>query len=96
VAIAQEGLHSMKTKNIPMTIMKVDLEKDYYKVDWTYLWLLLLQMGMNIQIVNWIMGCLHSISFVVLIYGTPYGFFRASRGLRQGCSLSPFLFLLVV
>jgi hypothetical protein len=53
-------------------------------------------MGMNLQIVYWIMRCLSSTSFVVLINGSPSGFFNASRGLLQGCPLSPFLFLLIV
>ena len=42
------------------------------------------------------MGCIQSASFAVLINGSPSNFFRASRGIRQGCPLSPFLFLLVV
>jgi hypothetical protein len=44
---------------------------------------------------NWIMGYLESINFAVLINGSPSSFFRATRGLRQGCPMSPFLFLLI-
>jgi len=42
------------------------------------------------------MGLLTLVSFIVLINGSPSGFFNASRGLEQGCSLSPFLLLLVL
>jgi hypothetical protein len=36
------------------------------------------------------------VSFAVLINGVASPFFKSERGLRQGCSLSHFLFLLVV
>jgi hypothetical protein len=41
------------------------------------------------------MGCVQSASFVVLINEAPSRFFKASRGLRQGFPLSPFLFQIV-
>ena len=55
----------------------------------------MIQIGMDLETVNWIMGCVQSASFVVLINGSPSNFFRSSRGLRQGCPLSPFLFMLI-
>lgn len=42
------------------------------------------------------MGCISITSFVVLINGEASPFFKAERGLRQGCPLSPLIFLLVV
>jgi len=42
------------------------------------------------------MGCATYANFTVLINGKPTKFFKSTRGLRQGCPLSPFLFLLVV
>jgi len=42
------------------------------------------------------MGCVCSANFVVLVNGSPSNFFKCGRGLRQGCPLSPLLFLLVV
>eukprot|EP00253_Pinus_taeda_P020147 PITA_20147 len=40
------------------------------------------------------MGCITNINFVVLINGAASHFFKSQRGLRQGCPLSPLLFLL--
>jgi hypothetical protein len=45
---------------------------------------------------NWIMSCVTSSSFVVLLNGEATHFFRSGRGLSQGCPLSPLLFILVM
>ena len=42
------------------------------------------------------MGCVSSANFAVLVNGSPSSFFSASRGIRQGCPLSPLLFILVI
>ena len=47
------------------------------------------------EMVEWIMGCIQSTSFAALINGSPYSFFIPTRGIQQGFSLSPFVFLLV-
>jgi hypothetical protein len=96
VALAQETLHSIKKNNLKVTILKLDLAKAYDRVDWNFLRLALLKMGMTTKIVNSIMGCLDSATFAILINGSPSRFFKVMRGLKQGCPLSPFLFLIVV
>lgn len=57
--------------------------------------MLLTHLGFKIYFINWVVGCITSVSFVVLINGAASPFFKGKRGLRQGCLLSPLLFLLV-
>ena len=43
--VAQEGLHSMKNKQIKGAILKIDLSKAYDKVSWLYIHMLMNHLG---------------------------------------------------
>ena len=40
-------------------------------------------------------GCLSSVSYAILVNGNAKGWVKATRGLREGDPLSPFLFTIV-
>lgn len=42
----------------------------------------------------WIMQCVSTVSYSILINGEPTSFFKSSAGLRQGDPLSSYLFIL--
>jgi len=95
IGVAQEGLHSMKKAKIKGAALKIDLSKAYDKVSWLFLRLILTHLGFHINVIRWIMSCITTVSFSVLINGSASPFFHSERGIRQGCPLSPLLFLLV-
>ncbi|RVW37057.1 Translation initiation factor IF-2, chloroplastic [Vitis vinifera] len=53
-------------------------------------------MGFGEKWIRWIWWCISTASFLVMINGTPTGFFQSSRGLRQGNPFSPYLFVIAV
>ena len=65
VGITQELLHSIKTKNSNVLVLKLDLVKDFDRVNWTFIRLLLIQIGIPLMGVKWTMGCVSSSCFVV-------------------------------
>ena len=83
-------------KNIKGLILKIDLSKAFDKVSWLYIKIILIHLGFPPTFIRWIMCCITYVSFSVLINGSASHFFHAERGLRQGCPLSPLLFMLVM
>lgn len=96
VGLVQEVLHSAKARLAPAISLKIDLEKSYDKVNWSFLCLTLFQIGLPFEMVRWIMACVTGANFIVLINEVPSESFNCSRGIRQGFPLSPYLFLLII
>jgi len=86
----------MQTKKIKGMILKADLSKAFDRVSWLYIRMLLTHLGFPIGVIKWVMCCITNISFSVLINGVASPFFHYERGLKQGCPLSPLLFLLLM
>ena len=65
-------------------------------MDWSYMKLILFQIGLSPDLVELIMSAVTTTWFVVLINRVPMDFFKGSRGIWQGFPLSLYLFILVV
>uniref|UniRef100_A0A2N9IH31 Reverse transcriptase domain-containing protein n=1 Tax=Fagus sylvatica TaxID=28930 RepID=A0A2N9IH31_FAGSY len=96
VLVANECLDSRLKGAHPGVICKLDVEKAYDHVNWKFLLYLLERCGFPLKWRRWISYCISTVRFSILINGSPEGFFGSSRGIRQGDSLSPLLFVLVM
>lgn len=94
VTISQESIHSIKICKSKDYLMKNYLSKAYDHMDWDFLHLFLPTIGFPHRHARLIMAYVTSTLVAVLINGLPIDFFKISRGLRQGCELSPLLFII--
>lgn len=76
--------------------VKVDLYKAYDSVRWDFLLSLLQAYHFPPSIIQIIKECTTTPTFSININGRDIGFFHSTRGLRQGCPLAPYLFILVM
>ena len=96
VLIANEAIDSILKSKGGTILCKMDIEKVYDHVEWYFLFSVLEKMGFGEKWIRWIKWCVSTASSSVLVNGTPTGFFQSSRGLRQGDSFSPYLFVVVM
>jgi mannosylglycoprotein endo-beta-mannosidase len=96
VGVAHECLHNISQKKQKALVMKIDLKKAFDSINWDLLRLILHTASFGIPFMNWIMTCVTSANLSVLINGEASRFFHCERVLRQGCPLSPYLFILVL
>ena len=88
-----DPLLSIQRKEKGMVI-KLDLANAFDRVKHSFLVRVLRKFGFGENFINWISACISEPWIAPLVNGIAVGFFKASRGLRQGCPLSLLLFVL--
>ena len=89
-------MHYTECENIPAILIAIDFEKAFDCLDWSFLHLCLSKFGFPNTILKWVQTLYSNISSCVTNNGFASSHFPVERGVRQGCPLSPYLFIIAV
>jgi hypothetical protein len=95
VVVVNEVVDLARRNGQSCLILKVDFEKAYDLVEWSFLEYMLRRFGFCNKWIEWIRACVFSGNMSVLVNGCPTEEINIQRGLKQGDPLAPFLFLMV-
>ncbi|KAF7144179.1 hypothetical protein RHSIM_Rhsim05G0098600 [Rhododendron simsii] len=90
-----EHIRKRKKGQSALYALKLDMNKAYDRVDMDFLLGILRVMGFSLKWIGWILQCVSTVSFSVLVNGRKSRTFVPTCGLRQGDLLLPCLFILV-
>ena len=96
LSLIRDLLEYVDRENLPLALLSLDQEKAFDRVDWGFLIRILSSFNFGPDFIQWIKLFYNNIQSAVVINGWTSSFFSPSRGVRQGCPLSPLLYVITI
>ena len=85
-----------KSGKSPVLLLSIDAEKAFDRVDWGFMMDTLQHLGLGPKIRHWIQNLYSRPTAMVKVNGNMSAPFEMYNGTRQGCPLSPLLYVLTL
>jgi hypothetical protein len=92
VVALHEILHEVKRDKQNDILLKIDFEKAYDKVNWQFLYQMMITKGFGTKWCDWVMRIVRGGRVAIRTNDLMGPFFSAHKGVRQGDPFSPLLF----
>ena len=96
VALLRDVVYYVNENNLTTAILALDQEKAFDRVDWEFLLATLDHMGFGPSFISWVKLLYSNIHSAVLVNRYTSSPFWPSRGVHQGCPLSPLLYVISI
>lgn len=95
IMLTQETMDWAKSSQQPLPFLKLDFFKAYDKVDWLFLFATITRLGFPSEFISMTKLLFGEASASVRVNGCISRTFPIEKGVRQGCPLAPYLFLII-
>ena len=94
VRLLNDIMEYTELNKIPGIMVLIDFEKAFDTLEWHFLQNTLKYFNFGLNLRNWISAMYSDVESGIINGGYVTNYFKVSRGVRQGCPLSPILFIL--
>lgn len=94
LALVRDIIEYVKDRNVPLCLLSLDQEKAFDRLNHSFIMLILVKMNFGPAFCSWIHLLYKDCFSRIIINGVLSEPFKVLSGVRQGCPLSPLLFVL--
>lgn len=95
IRLLEDMIHYTAVSNTPGIILNIDFEKAFDSINWRFIEKTLETFNFGSNFIFYIKTLYNNITSTVINNGNISGWFPLERGVRQGCPISPYIFILV-